>query len=310
VTNVEDFAKTLINSKAREEQRLQAWRERNLARRRGEAVIPFKLHHPKRPKLAGKTHLVIGDPHAEPEVPNVRFDALGSFIAKLKPDVIVNIGDNWSLDSLLSFSIGQKGSRSYEGKRLIADLEAGIDALERVNHSIHRENQSLKKRGKPAYKPRKIFCIGNHEDRLTRLVEYEPRLEHVISLDDLMLDELGWETVPFEERLEVDGISYCHHFTSTRRMSAAKFVASSALSKRAQPVVFGHTHRRDFFEILGPNRTRIPALNAGCFFEHGMAYAHPQETDMWWRGLVMLHNVHDGQFDPEFVSMPRVFELA
>ena len=37
--------------------------------------------------------LIIGDPHAHPDYDNKRFTALGKYIAKEKPDVIVCIGE-------------------------------------------------------------------------------------------------------------------------------------------------------------------------------------------------------------------------
>ena len=37
--------------------------------------------------------LIIGDPHANPDYDNDRFEALGKFIAKEKPQHVVCIGD-------------------------------------------------------------------------------------------------------------------------------------------------------------------------------------------------------------------------
>jgi hypothetical protein len=29
-------------------------------------------------------------------------------------------------------------------------------------------------------------------------------------------------------------------------------------------------------------------------------------NELWWRGAIILHNVEDGRFDPEWVSMDRL----
>ena len=44
--------------------------------------------------------LIIGDPHAHRDYDNKRFTALGKYIAKEKPDVIVCIGDMADMPSL------------------------------------------------------------------------------------------------------------------------------------------------------------------------------------------------------------------
>ena len=37
--------------------------------------------------------LIIGDPHAHPDYDNSRFEKLGQFIARAKPDAVICMGD-------------------------------------------------------------------------------------------------------------------------------------------------------------------------------------------------------------------------
>ncbi len=89
-----------------------------------------------------KTHLVIPDSHAKPDVPNDRFELLGEFILDLKPDVIVNIGDGADMESLCSYD---KGKKSFEGRRYKKDIEAHLDAQQKMFKPIDDYNFNGKK---------------------------------------------------------------------------------------------------------------------------------------------------------------------
>jgi len=58
--------------------------------------------------------LIIGDPHAHPDYDNKRFTALGKYILKTKPDIIVCLGDFADMPSLSSYD---KGTKGFEGRR-------------------------------------------------------------------------------------------------------------------------------------------------------------------------------------------------
>jgi hypothetical protein len=45
------------------------------------------------------------------------------------------------------------------------------------------------------------------------------------------------------------------------------------------------------------------AIIAGSFYQHKEDYLTPLGNKRHWRGLIMLHEVHGGNFDPMFVSM-------
>ena len=47
------------------------------------------------------------------------------------------------------------------------------------------------------------------------------------------------------------------------------------------------------------------ALGSGCYFEDDPDYAGIDAIS-WWRGLVMLHDVKEGCFNPEFIGMDKI----
>ena len=79
----------------------------------------------------GKTHLVIGDAHAKPGVSNDRFEWLGKLVIRVRPDVVINMGD-WA--DMASLCLYDKGKRSYEGRRYLEDIEAANIRIEGMRY--------------------------------------------------------------------------------------------------------------------------------------------------------------------------------
>ena len=69
------------------------------------------------------------------------------------------------MESLSSFDVGTRG---YEGRRYIADIEAGIAAMKVLLEPIRQEQAKLKHDKKKQWNPRMVFTLGNHENRIAR----------------------------------------------------------------------------------------------------------------------------------------------
>ena len=130
------------------------------------------------------TILVIADTQAKSEEDLEYLLWIGHYIAEKQPDVIVHIGDHYDFPSLSSYD---KGKSSSEGRRLYKDIEAGNTGFEYLN---------LAMKSIPDYNPRKVFCLGNHEHRLSRYVDDNPELIGTLGTDFLPFDKYGWEVHP------------------------------------------------------------------------------------------------------------------
>ena len=133
----------------------------------------------------GKTHLVIPDSHAHPDFNNERYTWLGKLIHDTKPDVVVDIGDWFDMPSLCSYD---RGTKSFEGRSYKRDIEAGVDAQDRMFHEVRKHKKKL---------PRFVRTLGNHENRVNRAVELDRVLEGTISTKDFQSNEYGFEEYPF-----------------------------------------------------------------------------------------------------------------
>jgi len=239
------------------------------------------------------THLVIPDQHAHPDYNNSRFEWLGKLIVDLKPDTVINLGDMADMPSLCTYD---KGTKGFEGRRYKKDIEAALDAQERMFTPI----QKAKKK-----KPRFVFTLGNHEERINRAISSDAILDGTISIDDFKLKDYKWEVYNFLQPVVIDGIAYSHYFTSgvMGRPVGGENPAKSLLNKQHMSCTAGHTHTLDFASDTNAASDRIMSLVGGCYLDYASGWNNPQSENLWWSGVIIKRQVEKGTYDLQFVSL-------
>ena len=250
----------------------------------------------KWPKPKGLHILVIGDSHAEPKVPNHRYEWLGRMVRDRRPDVVVDIGDWFDMPSLNRFD--RPGSHRMEGQRYYLDIWAGVDAQRRFQIACGD------------YQPRLVRCLGNHESRISRAVENDPQRQAVFGLHHLESERYGWEEHPFLEAVNIGGVAFSHYFTSgvMGRPIGGENPAAMLLKKQFHSAVQGHSHVLDYCDRKDSFSKKIIAMHAGCYFHHEMDWAGPA-NQIYSRGILELHNVHNGEFDHQWTSIEKIREM-
>lgn len=243
----------------------------------------------------GKTHLVIPDSHAHPDHNNKRYEWLGQLIVDIKPDVVIDIGDWWDMASLCSYD---KGTKGFEGRRYKKDIEAGLDAQEKMFAPIRRAKRK---------RPRFVRTLGNHEHRIVKAVDRDPVLEGTIGISDLQSKEYGWEEYPFLSPVEIDGIMYQHYFTSgiMGRPIGGERHAQSLIAKQLTSCTQGHSHLFDYCIRSDARGRKIHGCVVGVYQDYDADFAGPANK-MWNPGIVIKREVEDGQYDVEHVSLERL----
>ena len=235
----------------------------------------------------GKMHMVIPDTQVKPGVAIDHLEWAGNYAAEKRPDVIIHIGDHWDMASLSAYD---KGKMSFEGRRYVKDIDAGRDAMERFLAPIRRV---------PDYKPRLVFTLGNHEHRIVRYVENNPEFSGKFGFGDLGLREFGWEVIDFLKPILIDGIEYCHYFTSGV-MGRPVSSAATLLRERQRSCTQGHVQHTD---VAIHKKTQQIALFAGTFYQHDEDYLGYQGNSQR-RQIIIKHEVDgEGHYDPMFVSL-------
>ncbi len=243
-----------------------------------------------------KVHLILPDPHAHADFSNERADWIGQLMVDVKPDVFVNLGDQWDLPSLSGYD---KGKASFHGRAYKRDLEAGLEFSERLWAPIRK---AKKKR------PYSIFLEGNHEERQRRLLEMSPELDGTISFEDFDLKRDYDEVVRYKGGTpgvtEVDGILYAHYFVTgiSGRGVGGEHPAYSLLTKHFQSCTSGHLHTFDYSVRTDGMGRRIHGLVAGVFQQYDSPWAG-ELCKLWSRGVVIKKEVERGNYDLTWISL-------
>lgn len=242
-----------------------------------------------------RKHAVIPDTQVKPGVPTAHIAAAGRYLAEKRPEVIVILGDFWDMPSLSAWDTDAKkimAGVSYED-----DIAAGKKALDDFLRPIGRIK---------GYKPDIHFCVGNHENRITRYTDDNPMLKGVLSFKCLGLQERGIKVHPFLKPVVIDGIAYCHYYCmdANGRVMNSKRGQSSA---RAQvnnvglSATAGHKQGLDTYIKESPAGRRRGVI-AGSFYQHEESYLGPQGNSHW-NGILLKHEVFEGDYDLLEVSL-------
>lgn len=242
----------------------------------------------------GKRILVLPDVQAKPGNDFSFLSRIGQYAVDKRPDVIVCIGDFADMPSLSSYD---KGKKSFEGRRYKRDVEAAQFAMQAFLKPINEHNE---KHIRP-YKPRMVLTLGNHEHRINRACEDDPKLDGVLSVSDLAYEEYGWEVYPFLQVVLIEGVAFSHYFTSGT-MGRPVTTAQAALTKKHMSVVQGHQQGLQIATGYRGDGQLLTSIIAGSCYEHDEEYLG-QQGNKHWRGFLMLHAVKDGSFDLMPVSL-------
>lgn len=241
----------------------------------------------------GKKILVIPDVQAKPGHDFAYLRKLGQYIVEKKPDTIICLGDFADMPSLSSYDVGKK---IFEGRRYKSDIVASKTAMQTLLAPLDAYKSDNK-----AYNPKMVMLYGNHEHRINRAVNDDPKLDGVLSLDDLEYEKFGWITVPFLEVHVEEGVAFSHYFTTGLAGRPAS-TASAQLNKKHMSCIAGHQQGLQIATAYRADGQPITSIIAGSFYEHNEDYMSPQ-GNKHWRGVLMLHEVKDGAFDLMPVSL-------
>lgn len=230
---------------------------------------------------------MIPDTQVAPGVPTEHVEWAGNAIAEYQPDFVAVLGDWWDFPSLSSHDA--PGSMAKRSANIKDDLEAGNVAFER----FCRPWRSAK------YKPDCHFFFGNHEDRVTRHINSAPEYDGTITLDNCRTP--GFKRHVFLQVVSIDGIVFSHYFYNLKSGRPIGGTIANRMNKIGRSFVAGHEQSLQYGTVDYPGFRRH-GLVAGSFYLHDPEYRGPQaKAD--WRGIVVLNEVRDGEFDVMPLSM-------
>jgi hypothetical protein len=227
-----------------------------------------------------RRHLIIPDTQCKPRgsIEHIKWAARA--ILKYKPDVVVHLGDHWDMPSLSSHD--KAGSKQMEGARYLEDVDSG-------NRPFRLIDEATRKVGAEGH-----YLFGNHEERIVRCINNDPKFEGAVSLNHL--DTGSFIRHPFLEVVVLDGVHYAHYFANTHSPYAIGGSIDNRLNKIGESFVQGHQQGFQYGCRVYPTGKTRHGLVAGSFYLHDEDYKGLQGNDHW-RGIVVLNEVEDGDYN-------------
>ena len=212
-------------------------------------IKPLRLEEERKKPLS---IIVIADTQCKTGISLDYCKWIGQYIFDKKPDVVVHIGDHADCPSLSSYD---KGKRSFEGRRLKADLEAAKLGMDYIVEGFKKDG----------YNPRMVFCLGNHEERLDRLANDMPELSGFVGTELLNLEQYGWEVYPFLKPAVIEDIFFVHFLANPFTGKPYGGSAMSQLKTVGNSFVCGHKQILDI--AIRPTlngKHQIGIINGAC----------------------------------------------
>lgn len=266
------------------------------------AVVEEPIQRMRTRKSTVKTGLkimYIPDNQVKPGVSLEYLRCIGEYIALKKPDVIVCAGDFADMPSLSSYD---KYKKKAEGKRVELDIAAAIEGMRvMLAPALREQAKDL------SWSPRMVLTLGNHEERIKRHTEFNPELDGLLSYRNLRYEEFGWEVYDFLEPVLIGGVTFIHYYPNPMTGKPYGGSASNILQKVGGSVVQGHRQTLDMATRTLHTGVQQWSIIAGACYDFDEDYKG-YTGNKHWRGLIMLHNVHEGGFDPMLVSLEYMMD--
>jgi hypothetical protein len=246
---------------------------------------------------SGKIRVVcIGDAHDSPDIPDKsRFRWMAEYIRQEKPDIVIQIGDFATLDSLNS----HVGNETYGGKSkptFMADMESFNNALGEMDLDGIEHHVTL----------------GNHERRLFLFEERAPEAYGMMQCElQKVFERHKWTQSPYGVPYVVGGVSFVHcALNSLGKSYGGKNAEGTIANDAVGDWVIGHSHRERMHRApkLGGNNF-VKIINVGCALPDLHVEAYAQHTLTGWSfGIADMIIQHAHVQDYRFVTMEHLGE--
>lgn len=261
-----------------------------------------------------KTILCIPDQHIEAGQNLRRFEALGNLIVERKFNYVVNGGDMFEAKPLYGINAKKSWTPKKETVEIIeADIEHGTKAYETVWKPWEEYNKKLRSQKKKKLKIERIFCVGNHDERIFHFVRcnreyFAERWGVEDPLNDVLNQEEFWDEIHgYQIPVEIEGILFSHNYPSGTSTASTN---DTILKLASQSAVGFHSHKGSWDHTSTATGRPTPIIQCGWFAdpeESNPDWVGPQGGRSWFNGIVILNGVDGhGWFEPEIISTERL----
>jgi hypothetical protein len=242
--------------------------------------------------------VVIGDAHDSPQLPKDRFEWIGDYIDRVRPDFVVQIGDFGTFDSLN----GHIPNQSYDGKSkptFMADITSFRDALDAIGSRL-------------SSRPEMHCTLGNHERRLWIFEQNAPEAYGMMQKElDLAFRDRGWTYSPYGQIQMYGGVGFVHAaLNRLGKTYGGKNIEATIANESIFDLLIGHSHVERSYRApkIGAGNF-IQVINTGCALPQGHIEKYAEHALTGWAWGIMDVTIKDGHvIDRNFISMDTLEE--
>jgi len=209
-------------------------------------------------------------------------EILLDFTKDLQPDYFILGGDQLDLGCISVFNQGKL--KLLENKRLKEEYDGfQRNILDRFEKVLPR-------------KCRKLFMMGNHEDRVERLLECEPQYIGLIEIEK-NLNLKKWKIIPNNEVFSIGNINFIHGCYT------CKYHANKTLSVYGDNVFYGHVHNnQSFTQTTKIENQPQRATAVGCLCNKNPEWMRGRPNS-WTHEFLHFSVFGDGNFSPHIETI-------
>jgi hypothetical protein len=261
--------------------------------------VIIKPHYSVRTDSGSKEKIricAIGDAHDSPKIPDKsRFEWIGQHIKATKPDIVVQIGDFATMDSLNT----HESNETFAGKlkpTFMQDMVSFIDALDAMDIDG----------------PERHCTLGNHERRAFLFENQHPESYGMMQFEiEQAFQRFGWGYSPYGFIQKYGNVGFVHCAINRLGKSYGGKNAEQTISNDVlHDLVIGHSHtgRKHRAPKIGDNN-HVTVLNLGCALPNGYIENYAKHALTGWTfGIYDLTIQHGSIQADSFIPMAELEE--
>jgi len=196
-------------------------------------------------------------------------------IKDIKPNIFILGGDNMDFNSISLYNI--KKPKLVENCRIAKDFKLfDVDILQPLNKVL-------------SSKCKKYFIFGNHEERICRLIEAEPKLEGLIEIEN-NLDLSGWVVKGYKDVVKLGHMHFMHGIYWN------KYHAHKSVDIYQKNIFYGHVHNPQIYTSISPiDSLPKQGVSVGCMCSLNPEY-RKDEPNHWVNQFMVFYLLSDDTF--------------
>ena len=248
--------------------------------------------------------VAIGDLHDSPNIRDKsRFRWIAKHIKKVKPDVVVQIGDIITLDSCTHYISDDTYTARIEKPTFMREMQSFDEALEEFHYVLKGE------------KVKKYITLGNHEKRMWRYEDKNPTFYGMCQKEFFgTCRKYKWKVIPWGQYLMLGGVGFIHAPINPMGKEYGGEASERQIANKSKiDIVFGHSHRAQDIRVPKISDTKndfTRILNIGCALPEGHIESYAKHSLTGWTYQIVEIDIWDNHImEVQNISMKKLKKL-